>query len=144
MDCKRISMVEIDAVVFTAIMCALWGFLLGGATSRQRFGRIAYKQGLRDGKSRCLSHFDNWFDYEVHRTLLKELKKELEERGFRVDEWVAREVIDTLRQADITLLGVTGLDSPQEFAKKCRENETAINRRIHKAISLLESSLKEE
>lgn len=133
-----------DEVIFTMIMSALLGFLLGGATSRQRFGRIAYKQGIQDGKSRCLSNFDNWFDYEDHKTLLKELKKELGERGLRVDEWVAREVIDTLRQADITLLGVTGLDSPQEFARKCKENETAINRRIKKAIGLFESSLKEE
>ena len=38
----------------------------------------------------------------------------------KVDEWVVREVIDTLHQANITLLGVTGLDSPQEFAKKCK------------------------
>ena len=61
-----------------------------------------------------------------------------------VDEWIVREVIDTLRQANITLLGITGLDSPQEFAKKCRENETAINRRIKNAIGLLESSVMEE
>lgn len=133
-----------DEVIFTMIMSALLGFLLGGATSRQRFGRIAYKQGIQDGKSRCLSNFGNWFDYEVHRTLQKELKKELGERGFRVDEWVAREVIDTLYQANNVLLGVTGLDSPHEFAKKCRENETAINRRIRTAIGLFESSLKEE
>jgi hypothetical protein len=56
-----------------------------------------------------------------------------------IDEWVVREVIDTLQQANITLLGCTGLDSPQEFAKKCKENETAINRRINNAISLLNS-----
>ena len=61
-----------------------------------------------------------------------------------IDEWVIREVIDTLYQANITLLGVTGLDSPQEFAKKCEENETAINRRIKNAIDLLESSVKEK
>ena len=60
-----------------------------------------------------------------------------------IDEWVVIEVIDTLRQANITLLGCTGLDSPQEFAKKCKENETAINRRINNAISLL-NSVKEE
>lgn len=137
-------MVEIDAVVFTAIMCALFGFLLGGATSRQRFGRIAYKQGLIDGKSRRLLNFDNWFDFETHRALRKELEKEFEERSFRVDEWVAREVIDTLYQANITLLGITGLDSLREVDRKCKENETAINRRIKKAIGLFESSLKEE
>lgn len=62
----------------------------------------------------------------------------------KIDEWVVREVIDTLRQANITLLGVTGLDSPQEFARKCKENETAINRRINNAIGLLEGSVKEE
>lgn len=62
----------------------------------------------------------------------------------KIDEWVIREVIDTLHQANITLLGITGLDSPQEFAKKCVENETAINRRIRNAISLLKSSVKEE
>ena len=56
-----------------------------------------------------------------------------------IDEWIVREAIDTLRQANITLLGCTGLDSPQEFAKKCKENETAINRRINNAISLLNS-----
>lgn len=61
-----------------------------------------------------------------------------------IDEWIVREVIDTLRQANITLLGVTGLDSPQEFAKKCKENETAINRRINNAISLLNSVKEEE
>lgn len=68
------------------------------------------------------------------------------ERGIimKIEEWIVREVIDTLHQANITLLGITGLDSPQEFAKKCVENETAINRRIKKAIGLLESSVKEE
>ena len=57
----------------------------------------------------------------------------------KIDEWVVREVIDTLQQANITLLGITGLDSPQEIAKKCEENETAINRRIMNAIGLLKS-----
>ena len=61
-----------------------------------------------------------------------------------IDEWVVREVIDTLHQANITLLGITGLDSPQELAKKCVENETAINRRIRNAIGLLKASVKEE
>ena len=62
----------------------------------------------------------------------------------KIDEWVVREVIDTLHQANITLLGITGLDSPQEFAKKSTENETEINRRIWNAIGLLKSSVKEE
>lgn len=62
----------------------------------------------------------------------------------KIDEWIIREAIDTLHQANITLLGVTGLDSPQEIAKKYEENETAINRRIRKAIGLLESSTIEE
>jgi len=67
-----------------------------------------------------------------------------EDRKMIIDEWVVREVIDTLRQANITLLGVTGLDSPQEFAKKCKKKETAINRRINNAISLLNSVKEEE
>jgi len=67
-----------------------------------------------------------------------------EDRKMMIDEWVVREVIDTLRQANITLLGVTGLDSPQEFSKKCKENEAAINRRINKAISLLNLVKEEE
>ena len=62
----------------------------------------------------------------------------------KIDEWVVREVIDTLRQTNITLLGITGLDSPREVAKKCEENEAAINHRIRKAIGLLESSVKRE
>ena len=62
----------------------------------------------------------------------------------KIDEWVVREVIDTLHQANITLLGITGLDSPQEIARKCEENETAINRRIMHAISLLKTSVTEE
>ena len=62
----------------------------------------------------------------------------------KIDEWVVREVIDTLHQANITLLGITGLDSPREFAKKFTENETAINRRIWNAIGLLKASVKEE
>ena len=62
----------------------------------------------------------------------------------KIDEWVVREVIDTLHQANITLLRITALDSPQEIAKKRVENETAINRRIMSTISLLKSSVKEE
>ena len=60
-----------------------------------------------------------------------------------VDEWVVREVIDTLRQANITLLGVTGLDSQEEFERKCKDNSTAINRRIQRAIILLEEKEEE-
>ena len=62
----------------------------------------------------------------------------------KIDEWIVREVIDTLHQANITLLGITGLDSPQECARKCEENETAINRRIMHVISLLKTSVKEK
>ena len=62
----------------------------------------------------------------------------------KIDEWIVREVIDTLHQANITLLGITGLDSPEEIAKKRVENETAINRRIWNAIGLLKASVKEE
>ena len=61
-----------------------------------------------------------------------------------IDEWVVREVIDTLHQANITLLGITGLDTPREIAKKRVENETAITRRISSVIGLLESSIEEE
>ena len=74
-------------------------------------------------------------------------RKQIEEIKYAkiiIDKEILREVIDTLHQANITLLGVTGLDSPQEFAKKCEENETAINRRIKNAIGLLESSAMEE
>ena len=62
----------------------------------------------------------------------------------KIDEWIVREVIDTLHQANITLLGITGLDSQKEIAKKLEDNETAINRRIMHAISLLKTSVKEE
>ena len=37
-----------------------------------------------------------------------------------IDEWIIKEVIDTLHQANITLLKITGLDSPQEISKKNR------------------------
>ena len=62
----------------------------------------------------------------------------------KIDEWVIREAIYTLHQANITLLRITGLDYRQEIAKKRVENETAITRRIKNTIDLLESSLKEE
>ena len=58
----------------------------------------------------------------------------------KVDDWKIKEVIDTLQQANITLLGVTGLDSKEEFEKKCKENSTAINRRIQMAIILLQET----
>ena len=61
-----------------------------------------------------------------------------------IDEWIIKEAIDTLHQANITLLGITGIDFPEEIAKKRAENETAINRRIKSTIDLLESSIKEE
>lgn len=56
-----------------------------------------------------------------------------------LDEWIVREVIDTLYMARTTLLGITGLDSPQEAAKKSA-NETAITRRISKAIDIIQQS----
>ena len=62
----------------------------------------------------------------------------------RIDEWVVREVIDTLHQANITLLGCTGLDSSLEFARKSKENESATTRRINNAILLLNSVKEEE
>ena len=62
----------------------------------------------------------------------------------KIDDWIIKEVIDTLHQANITLLKITWLDSPQEVAKKIEENETAINRRIMHAISLLKTSVQEE
>ena len=61
-----------------------------------------------------------------------------------IDEWIIREVIDTLHQANITLLRITALDSPQEIDKKRVENETAITRRIDSTIKLLESSVNKE
>ena len=61
-----------------------------------------------------------------------------------IDEWVIREVIDTLHQANITLLRITALDTPQEIDKKRVENETAITRRIESTIKLLELSVNEE
>ena len=61
-----------------------------------------------------------------------------------IEKWIIREVIDTLNQANMTLLGITGLDFPEEIAKKFTKNETAINRRIKSAIDLLESAVKDE
>ena len=61
-----------------------------------------------------------------------------------IEKWIIREVIDTLNQANMTLLGITGLDFPEEIAKKFTENETAINRRIKSTIDLLEESIKGE
>ena len=60
-----------------------------------------------------------------------------------LDEWVVREVIDTLYMVRTTLLGITGLDSPQEVAKKSA-NETAITRRISKAIDIIQQSQQPE
>ena len=60
-----------------------------------------------------------------------------------LDEWIIREVIDTLYMALTTLLGITGLDSPQEVAKKS-SNETAITRRISKAIDIIQQSKQPE
>lgn len=56
-----------------------------------------------------------------------------------LDEWIIREVIDTLNMARTTLLGITGLDSPQEVAKKSA-NETAITWRISRAIDIIQQS----
>ena len=56
-----------------------------------------------------------------------------------LDEWIVREVIDTLYMARTTFLGITGLDSPQDVEKKSA-NETAITRRISKAIDIIQQS----
>ena len=57
-----------------------------------------------------------------------------------IDEWIIREVIDTLYMAKSTLLGITGLDTPQEVEKKCREKESAITRRIDKSIDIIQQT----
>lgn len=62
----------------------------------------------------------------------------------KIDGWIVREVIDTLCQANITLLHITGLDSEEEIKRKRIDNETAITRRIDKAINLLEQSVNKE
>ena len=54
-----------------------------------------------------------------------------------IEEYVVAEVVDTLYQANATLLGITGSDSQEGIEKKCKENSTAINRRIQRAIILL-------
>lgn len=56
-----------------------------------------------------------------------------------LDEQVIREVIDTLNMARTTLLGITKLDSPQEVAKKSSK-ETAITRRMSRAIDIIQQS----
>lgn len=56
-----------------------------------------------------------------------------------LDEWIVREVIDTLYMARTTLLGITGLDSPRDVEKKSA-NETAITRRVNKAIDIIQQS----
>lgn len=56
-----------------------------------------------------------------------------------LDEWIVREVIDTLYIARTALLGITGLDSPQDVEKKSA-NETSITRRISKAIDIIQQS----
>lgn len=58
----------------------------------------------------------------------------------KVADWKIGEVIDTLYQANATLLGLTGLDSEEEIEKKCKEKSTAINRRIQRAIILLQET----
>ena len=67
------------------------------------------------------------------------LKKGERNMKLVLDEWIIREVIDTLYMARTTLLGITGLDSPQEVAKKSA-NETAITWRISKAIDIIQQS----
>ena len=58
-----------------------------------------------------------------------------------MEEWVIREIIDTLQQARVSFLGITGLDSPQEVAEKSKK-ETAITRRIGRCIDLVEQTCK--
>lgn len=58
-----------------------------------------------------------------------------------IDNWIIEEIINTLYQANNVLLGITGLDSEKEIKEKTK-NKTAINRRIDKAIILLNNSIK--
>ena len=59
------------------IMLFMFGFLFGGIFAQQRHAKVAYKQGLYDGKVGKLLNWDNWFDdMEDFRKLEKILKKE--------------------------------------------------------------------
>lgn len=69
-------MVEIEAVIFTSVMFGLMGFLIGNAMGRHRFGKLAYMQGLYDGKVKRLLNFANWFsDSDDYRRLHKFLEE---------------------------------------------------------------------
>lgn len=57
-----------------------------------------------------------------------------------IEDWIVNEILDTLRQARISLLGITALDSPLELQRKTKENSTAITRRIEKALDLIDPS----
>lgn len=57
-----------------------------------------------------------------------------------IEDWIVNEILDTLRQARISLLGITALDSPLELERKTKENSTAITRRIEKVLDLIDPS----
>lgn len=57
-----------------------------------------------------------------------------------IEDWIVNEMLDTLRQARISLLGITALDSPLELERKTKENSTAITRRIEKVLDLIDPS----
>lgn len=54
-----------------------------------------------------------------------------------IEDWILEEVKDTLRQARLSILGITALDSSYEIQKKEREGDCSIVRRIDKCRKLL-------
>lgn len=54
-----------------------------------------------------------------------------------IEDWIIEEVKDTLRQARLSILGITALDSSYEIQKKERERDCSIVRRIDKCRKLL-------
>jgi hypothetical protein len=56
-----------------------------------------------------------------------------------MEDWIIEEIADTLRQARVSFLGITALDSSHEIQRKERENETAIVRRIDKCLKLIQN-----
>lgn len=55
-----------------------------------------------------------------------------------IDEKIIREVINTLHLARFYILNMTALDSPQEMARKEKENDCAIARKILLSIDIIQ------
>lgn len=151
-DCTAPYNVEISRectvkeLVETILTQKEWGYIdIGENTLSSSFTRVGYKGSTLIGNiSRYLSGkrvgnvtaSGGWGNMDYRIKLHENQESEFSE-AYKLEDWQIEKIIDTLQVARNSLLGITALDSEEEYKRKSIENETCVVRMINDCLKWL-------